>query len=228
MYSKENNYTGIYKIINKINNKFYIGSCVSSKQRKNRHWNELRQNIHFNSHLQRSVNKYGLENFEFKIIEVVEDKTNLLIREQYYLDTLKPDYNLAPTAGSQMGVIFTKERLQRMSELMSGDKNPMYGKTHPKELIEQIKRKNTENGTYDNFKKVAKEYNDSIRKSTDVIILKVFELENKGYTASQIMNICGITNTQVSNIFTPTRFKEIKLKYNLKKKFFKKRKPTII
>lgn len=85
--------SGIYKIANKINGKIYIGKSLDVKERKYSHFYKLRKNEHGNQYLQVSFNKYGEENFEFSIIEFVAD--NLLnIREIYYIDTLKPEYNI--------------------------------------------------------------------------------------------------------------------------------------
>jgi group I intron endonuclease len=50
---------GIYQITNIVNNKFYIGSAVSVKNRWQRHIKALRNNEHYNSRLQNAWNKYG-------------------------------------------------------------------------------------------------------------------------------------------------------------------------
>lgn len=113
---------GIYKIINNINNKFYIGSTsVSFKQRWSTHKRDLNKDIHINKHLQRAWNKYGKEFFIFEIIEVVEDKNKIIEKEQYYLDLYKPydrniGYNSYPTAGSPLGSKHTIETKQKMSK----------------------------------------------------------------------------------------------------------------
>ena len=89
--------SGIYKIINLSNLKFYIGSSKNIQQRWLRHLKDLKNNCHHNIHLQRSFNKYGIDNFHLEIIEATSD---LLNREQYYLDLWKPYY---PT-GYNIGV----------------------------------------------------------------------------------------------------------------------------
>lgn len=86
--------TGIYKITNRINENFYIGSArISFKKRWSVHQHLLIKNRHKNKHLQRSVNKYGYSNFDFEIVEIVIDQNEILNREQYYIDLLKPKYN---------------------------------------------------------------------------------------------------------------------------------------
>ncbi|HVY53957.1 MAG TPA: GIY-YIG nuclease family protein [Gammaproteobacteria bacterium] len=100
--------SGIYKIINLINGKFYIGSSKNIDERWRIHKVYLIRNKHHSRHLQSSWNKYGADAFEFHIIEYCE-KEKLIEREQYYLDTLKPIYNSSPTARSPLGTKHTKE-----------------------------------------------------------------------------------------------------------------------
>lgn len=112
--------TGIYKILNKITGKFYIGSAVSIEARWRRHKHDLRNNKHQNIHLQRAWIKYWEIDFEFIIIKIC-DKENLIKHEQLYLDWLKPynrdiGYNLTPTAGNSNGVKHSEETRKRMSE----------------------------------------------------------------------------------------------------------------
>lgn len=104
--------SGIYKITNKINGKFYIGSAVNCFQR----WYKK-----YNNHLESAFKKYGRENFTFEILEEVEDKSKLLEREQIYLDTMKPyipdiGYNLCETAGSRIGQKASDETRKKLSE----------------------------------------------------------------------------------------------------------------
>ncbi len=84
--------SGIYMILNLKNGKSYIGSSREIYQRLMKHRYELRRNKHSNAHLQAAYNKYGEENFEYKIIEPVIE-TELIRREQYWCCTLKPGYN---------------------------------------------------------------------------------------------------------------------------------------
>jgi predicted GIY-YIG superfamily endonuclease len=77
---------GIYCIRNKINNKFYIGSSQNAYHRvKSQHFHRLQNKTHTNPHLQLAWNKYGKNNFELFLIEEC-DKSNLIQREQWYLD----------------------------------------------------------------------------------------------------------------------------------------------
>lgn len=87
---------GIYMIINLINWKFYIGSSTDLDKRWWRsHILKLLRGKHDNIILQRAVEKYGLENFQFIAIELLpKDKKICLAREQEYLDQYNPPYNI--------------------------------------------------------------------------------------------------------------------------------------
>jgi group I intron endonuclease len=100
-----NGISGIYKIINKTNGKYYVGSSCNigtkSGQRWRGHIRRLKSNNHYNPHLQRAWNKYGKENFDWIIVEEVV-KEKLIEIEQKYLDIAKDEkekcYNISFTA----------------------------------------------------------------------------------------------------------------------------------
>ena len=80
---------GIYKITNKINNKSYIGQSNNI----NRRFSEHRCiNPETNKTLKLAYKKYGIENFEFSVLEECELE-ELNEREKYWIATLKPQYN---------------------------------------------------------------------------------------------------------------------------------------
>lgn len=99
--------SGIYIIKNTVNGKVYVGSAVDIPRRKKEHF--VYGGRHSNLLLQRAIKKYGLRNFGFQIVEEVRDKTKLIEREQFWLDTMKSfipqnGYNVSPTAGSTLGL----------------------------------------------------------------------------------------------------------------------------
>lgn len=87
--------SGIYCIVNIKNSKRYIGSSKNIRQRLWSHRAELRHNKHENAHLQSAWNKYGEHNFDYYILENCGESL-LLEREQWYINTLKPEYNINP------------------------------------------------------------------------------------------------------------------------------------
>ena len=100
--------SAIYKIQSKIKpNRFYIGSAININHRRDCHLHDLRNNKH-NNKLQRHYNKYKESDLEFLIIEPCLPEF-LTTREQYYIDTLKPYFNILPVAGSSLGYKHTEE-----------------------------------------------------------------------------------------------------------------------
>lgn len=76
--------TGIYKITCKANNKKYIGKATDLELRKQQHFSKLKIGNHPNMKLQDDFNKYGIDNFDFEILEECpEDKLDHL--EDYYM-----------------------------------------------------------------------------------------------------------------------------------------------
>lgn len=79
---------GIYKFTNKVNQKIYIGSAKNLRKRFVQHRSLLRTNNHHSKHFQSAYNKYGESCFIYEVIENIQDESQLLVKEQYYLDTL--------------------------------------------------------------------------------------------------------------------------------------------
>ena len=84
--------SGIYKITNTITNDFYIGSSKNVKHRWTEHKCTSTWNEHPNIQLYQDMQKYGVDKFEFEILEEVEIE-HLKEVEQQFIETLKPTYN---------------------------------------------------------------------------------------------------------------------------------------
>ena len=181
----------IYKIVNGINDKVYIGSTQDKKRRWREHKSDLKDNHHRNQHLQNSWNKYGSEEFEFSVIEEVQDKGDLLSREEFYLRYINyhdPEslYNIALDAKAPMrgrkrsaevkekisegnkGKEFSEDRKRKIREGqsdMSGKNNPFYGKTHSKTTREKIRKANEGENSFNYGKEFSKEHRRKIGES---------------------------------------------------------------
>lgn len=93
---------GVYKIVNIVDNKIYVGSSNNIERRTLEHFASLRRNKHCNHYLQFAFNKHGKEVFEFHILEECSLE-NIIEREQYWIDSLQSTdsligYNLAKLA----------------------------------------------------------------------------------------------------------------------------------
>jgi len=79
------NNIGIYRIFCKSTNQSYIGSSVNIYNRKHDHFSKLKHNKHENQQLQKDYNIYGRINFNFEILEYINDTAYLLDREKYWI-----------------------------------------------------------------------------------------------------------------------------------------------
>jgi len=151
----------IYKIINTINNKFYVGSTTNQYERFRVHRARLRNNKHHSHHLQAAWNKYGEQAFVFHVVEVVQEDRSLQEAEDVWLKDWvgkeecynKSRYSGAPWRGGakedhpMYGKTVSKETkvLLRTARLLQAD--PRLGKTHSEETKRLIRDKKLANPT---------------------------------------------------------------------------------
>jgi group I intron endonuclease len=103
------NASGIYGIHCKVSGRWYVGSASSICSRWKSHRSMLKHGKHHSPSLQRSWNKHGAQEFEFVILERIEDVDTMLLREQGWIDKLHASdshlgFNIAPVAGTRRGV----------------------------------------------------------------------------------------------------------------------------
>lgn len=132
--------SGIYIIRNKTSNKVYIGQSVDVKRRLSTHKSLLERGKHENDYLQKSFNKDGIENFEFKLIELC-NKSELDYKERYwikYYDSMNRDKGYNMESGGNENKEFSQDRI----DSITGKGNPMFGKHHSNKAKESIMKAN--------------------------------------------------------------------------------------
>ena len=126
----------IYQILNIKNNHSYIGSSDQFVRRQKAHRNDLRKVKHHSRYLQRAWNKYGEDQFTVIILETVLFRELLEVREQYWIDKLKPQYNMAKCVSASMtGQRHTEESKKKMSLTRLGRK---FSPIHRKRIKEAL------------------------------------------------------------------------------------------
>lgn len=116
---------GIYKITNKVNGKCYIGQSNDIHRR----WKqELAPNAKLNPHLARAFEKYGIDNFEFEIIEECQ-RERLNEREQFYIEiyhSIDPNLGYNKTEGGDGNLgrhfIMSEEQKEKIRKANTGRK----------------------------------------------------------------------------------------------------------
>lgn len=119
--------SGIYKILNKANDKIYVGSAFIMHTRWQQHRSALKLGKHPSKYLQASWNKYGEENFEFIVLEIVNNRQKLAEREQHWIDLTKCHnrefgYNSRPKAENNSGLSPSNETREKLSKALTGKK----------------------------------------------------------------------------------------------------------
>jgi len=173
----------IYKTINKINNRIYIG--------KRKTWNFISEDNYFGSGtlIKRAIKKYGVENFVKEIVEICNE-TNVNEREAYWINfynstDIKIGYNIAfggdggdlltnhpdreHIVSKRIGrkVTFSDEHKGKLSESKKGEKNPSYGKTYSDEERRKLSEKIKGRKMSDDFRKKVSEGKKGIKFSDE-------------------------------------------------------------
>jgi group I intron endonuclease len=124
----------IYKIVNKINGKVYVGCTINTlEQRFYEHLYRC-NNTDYKSKLYNSIKKYGEENFEIDLIEEC-DLTVLYENEKKYIEKFKSfSDGLNSTYGGEgcLGYIHSEEIRKKISE------NTKNGNSHRGKSYEQL------------------------------------------------------------------------------------------
>lgn len=187
------NVWGIYKILNTVNGKFYIGSTNNLRKRLYEHYRELNLGTHTNKHLQAAWIKYGKEGFKFQILETIKDTSNFtnedlrqletdyIQKTQCYKDSI--GYNIIAGGIGTLNVPCSEEKRKKISEANKGKKAWNKGvamSEGQKELLKQINRSKkgkpidiyTIEGefieTLDSIKAVVEKYNVAKNTVTDI------------------------------------------------------------
>lgn len=96
--------SGIYRIINKNNDKCYVGSTINFENRWSRHLKDLENQNHSSIKLQRSYNKHGKNSFYFEIIEEIPYEKEIIIeRENFYIKKFNSKINGYNIADASFG-----------------------------------------------------------------------------------------------------------------------------
>lgn len=145
----------IYAIINKMNNKIYVGQTRQGYRKR------------FIQHLcptdgsplfKNAVKKYGKESFECELLDIAHNQQEANIKEKLWIKVLKTykkenGYNLS--MGGSFGS-FNEDTLKKMSELKKGKNNSFYNKKHTQEAKDKMSKWKKENYQLSNHPKSKK------------------------------------------------------------------------
>ena len=164
----------VYIIQSKIKpERVYVGSSINFRRRKTKHLCELKANKHHSGKLQNHVNKYGIDDLEWSLLDKcsVQDITAV---EQHFMNFFKPYFNILPNAYTFLGhkvsdetkqkhrlFRHTKETIKRLrdnftpekrelySKMLTGENHPNYGRifgeeTRTKQRLKKLNKKQSQ------------------------------------------------------------------------------------
>lgn len=186
---------GIYRIINKINNKSYIGQSKNICVRWNEHYLSSREVNNENKNkncsiIHKALNKYGVENFTFEVLTLC-NPCDLNDEEKYfisYYNTLIPNgYNIEP-GGHPPSKFGSNNHNSKMNE------NDIY------KIRESYALGDKKNNVYETYKDIISinTFNDIWQgKTWTHIHMDVYTLENKQKQKNNYDKISARKSVQV-------------------------------
>jgi len=139
-------FAGVYILQNKLNGKRYVGSSINLASRIRSYFYTGLGSANYGMVIYWALLKHGCDNFSLTVILLPSaTKEAVLALEQYCIDSLRPEYNISPTAGSSAGLKHTPEHNDNirtsmmgheisedtrklMSDAKKGVNNPSFGK----------------------------------------------------------------------------------------------------
>lgn len=144
----------VYKIVNLVNGKIYIGKSKNPQKRWLKHLNTAKRGSSDRRFqvLHTAINKYGKNNFKIEIIFACNDEKECLEKEKYFIakyNTFKgPGYNCTEGGDGSSGYKHTSEAIEKMKKaktgIFHGENNPFYGKKHSEETKKILSKKASE------------------------------------------------------------------------------------
>lgn len=129
--------SGIYRWNNLITGKSYIGSSIDLGHRFSQYYSLAHLKQKESSIIYRAILKHGYTKFSLDILEYCESSL-CVSREQYYIDHLKPEYNICTIAGSRLGTKQSEEAKFKIGFVQKGIQNHFYGKMHTDETRKKM------------------------------------------------------------------------------------------
>lgn len=197
----------VYIIHNYINNKIYVGKTNNIKTRWSRHKANMRsRNVSVKKPIHWAMMKYGLDNFDFSVIQTFRSEEECLGAEKYWIKYFSSfnrnfGYNLTIGGSGSSGFKLSQAAKNKISQAnkglkrtdlfkvtrsnnMLGPKNHFYGKIHSENTKLKYSGENSKSAKL------------SSKQITEIINL----FENRTYNQRQLAEVYGVAQQHISRI----------------------------
>lgn len=200
----------VYKVVNKINNKCYIGQTTQSlKRRMYNHKYDALNNTD-NSYFHNAIRKYGWESFKWIQIYKCNSLDDLFEKEQYFINkfnSLTPTgYNLTLGGSGRIGYKCSEETKKQMRGRVVSEQTrarlrvASIGRKHSEKTKEKISMSLQRHTVSDETrKKISKSIQGKSSKYNADILVKVRNLKEKGFTQKEISTLLNIPLPTIKN-----------------------------
>jgi len=131
----------IYKIINNVNGKFYIGK--TERTIGYRFSTHKSSSVSPKDYFHRALKKYGVENFSIISLKEIREEDDINELERHYIKWLKPHYNLKEGGEGGRHSDISRQRMSKSQFGVKRNHTPENRKKTSKKISESNKGKNT-------------------------------------------------------------------------------------
>lgn len=202
---------GIYMVKCNGNGFVYIGATGTQfRYRKTSHLVALKNGKHHKKDMQNDCFKYGIESFEFIILETIDDIDIIKEREKYYIDIYKCNGNCynVNNGGENIGNVLSDETRKRMSEAHKGIKPSEYSM---QVLMEYNKNKVVSKETKEKLSKYFAGEKSNFAKITDEQAKEIKIKLMNGRTKKSLMEEYDVGLACIDFILMDQRWKHIQV-----------------
>lgn len=210
----------VYKVLNNVNRKIYVGKTSNIEGRWFVHINESKNKCFYPLH--KAIKKYGENNFTISIVESYDLEEDALKREIFWIEEYKTNickygneygYNLTAGGEGISGYSHTEETKNKISKSLTGIKR-FFTKEHGRKISKTLTgRTISEETRIKLLARPKRSFNDetklkisnSNRRYNDEQELEMLKLRDSGFKISEIAERYECSTRTIFNIFARRR-----------------------
>lgn len=214
-------YCYIKKDINKV---VYVGQTTNEAYRRYKHerYDPFSENVvEYNYPLSRGIRKYGIDAYEYKILENNIDETELISKEQFYINyynTYDDGYNQTPGGIAPKYIKFDLDTIQLTKQMLKNKKSFIEINQVTGISFEHISEINTGKRHFDSSENYPLNPMTCGRKLSKEQIDEIYELlRDTNLSQEKIGKMYNVTQTTIGNINRGNRYKRDDVEYPVRK-----------